>query len=74
MDEASEFSVIINRNSLITESYLDEETREYLKKKSRKVFPRVKGTFFHFHTANINDPVGLLACGINSNEYRRICD
>jgi hypothetical protein len=45
---------------------LDEETREYLKKKSKKVFPRVQGTYFHFHTASINDPVSLLAVGINS--------
>jgi hypothetical protein len=38
-----------------------------LKKKSRKVFPRVQGTYLHFHTAYINDPVSLLACGINSS-------
>lgn len=45
---------MVARNSIIMpESFLDEETREYLKKKSKKVFPRVNGTFFRYHTANI---------------------
>lgn len=60
------------RTSVSYETYLDEETKEYLKKKSRKIFPRVKGEYFLFHTAYINDPVSLLAVGVNSNEYQRI--
>ena len=31
----------------------------------------MQGSYLHFHTANVNEPVGLLACGVNSHEYRK---